>query len=83
MLVELVIAFLVLVRAFTLQEALRWLAGDGLWFAYTYQLGGISWLVGLPVIATKLSTGLRWGAGILLGVLLSAMYLLPIALLIR
>ena len=39
MLVELVIAFLVLVRAFTPLEALGWLAGDGLWFAYAYQLG--------------------------------------------
>jgi hypothetical protein len=83
MLVELAIAFLVLVRAFTPQDALGWLGGDGLWFANAYQLGGISWLVALLVIAVKVSASVRWVAAILLGVLLAAVYAVPIALLIR
>jgi|GEM_PF-2189426 len=83
MLVELVIALLVLVRAFTPQEALGWLSGDGQWFANAYQLGGILWLVALLVIVAKVSTSVRWGVAIVLGVLLSAVYAMPIALLIR
>jgi hypothetical protein len=83
MLVELVIALLVLARAFTPQETLGWLSGDGLWFANAYQLGGILWLVGLLVIVAKASTSVRWGVSILLGFLLSAVYAVPIALFTR
>ncbi len=83
MLVELVIALLVLVRAFQPQEVLGWFAGDGLWFATLYQLAGIAWLVGLLVITAKVSASVRWGVGVLLGVLLSAIYAVPIALFIR
>lgn len=54
-----------------------------MWFANTYQLGGILWLVGLLVIAAKMSASVRWGVGISLGLFLSAVYALPIALFIR
>ena len=77
------IALLVLARVFQPQELLGWLTGAGLWFANTYQIAGILWLVGLLVIATKLSVHVRWALCVVLGALLAAIYGVPIALLIR
>lgn len=83
MLVELGIALLELAGILQPLPTLTWLSGDGLWFATIYQMGGIIWLIGLLIIATKVSLPVRWWLGIVLGVALSAVYATPIALFIR
>jgi hypothetical protein len=83
MAVELVIATLVLTGAFQPQEVLGWLAGKGAWFASVYQLAGVLWMIGLLAITAKLSVGEKWWQGIVLGVVLAAIYGVPIALFVR
>ena len=83
MLVEAVIAALVLVGFVTPDAALGWLTGSGEWFASTYQLAGVVWVVALLAITSRLVTGARWHLSVALGLVLSAVYGLPIALFIR
>ncbi len=83
MLVELVIAILVLAGVFQPQEILGWLTGEGALFANAYQLAGILWMIGLLAITAKLTVGVRWWPGILLGVVLASIYGVPIGLFIR
>ena len=83
MAVELVIALSLFAGVFQAQEILGWLTGEGAWFANAYQFVGVAWIVGLLAITAKLSVGLRWWAGIVLGVALAIIYGLPIGLFIR
>ncbi len=85
MVVELVIAILVLARFFQPQEIeiLGWLTGKGTLFANAYQFAGILWVIGLLAITAKLSVGVRWWLGIVLGVILVIIYGAPIGLFIR
>lgn len=83
MLVEMVIALLVWAGLFQPQEVLGWLTGAGAWFANTYQIIGIVWVVGLLALTTKLSVGVRWWLSVVLGVLLAIIYGMPIGLFIR
>ena len=83
MLVELSLALLLLLNILAPDEVLRWLTADGLWFASLYQAAGILWLVVLMVLATKVTLSVRWGAAIATGCVLTVVYALPVALLIR
>jgi hypothetical protein len=83
MAVELVIAILVAARVCQPQEVLGWLAGSGALFANVYQFAGVLWIIGLLAITAKLSVGVRWWVGIILGVVLAIIYGVPIGLFIR
>ncbi|MCB9421827.1 MAG: hypothetical protein H6667_18650 [Ardenticatenaceae bacterium] len=83
MMVELVIAILVLAGFCQPQAVLGWLTGEGALFANAYQLAGILWIIGLLAITARLSVGVRWWLGIVLGVVLAGIYGVPIGLFIR
>lgn len=83
MLVEAVVAGLVLLGLVTPDAVLGWLTGPGEWFASTYQLAGVLWVVVLLAITSRLATGARWHLSVALGFALAAVYGLPIALFIR
>lgn len=83
MLVEAVLAAVVLVGLVTPEEVLGWLTGDGAWFASAYRLAGVLWVVVLLAVTGRLATGARWHLSALLGLLIAAVYGLPIGLLIR
>jgi hypothetical protein len=83
MLVELVLAGLLLANVVQPDQALAWLTGAGIWFATTYQLIGLVWIVALLAVATWLSTGLHWSQSVGVGALLTVIYGIPIGLFIR
>jgi len=83
MLVEWVIAVLVLAGLLQPLEILGWLTQEGAWFASIYQSAGIVWIVGLLTITARLSVGVRWWLGAVLGVLLTIIYGVPIGLFVR
>lgn len=83
MAVELMIAILVPARVFQPQEVLGWLAGEGALFANVYQFAGMLWIIGLLAVTAKLSVEVKWWLGIVLGVVLTIIYGVPIGLFIR
>ncbi len=83
MLVEVVVAVLVLLGLIEPSAIWNWLMGPGSWFATTYQLVGVVWLVALVFVAVRASGHRRWWAAGLVTLLLVAVYALPIGLFIR
>lgn len=83
MLVELALSLLIAVGLLQPQKVLGWLTGEGTWFALTYQLVALVWIIGLPALAAKLSMGVKWLWGIAAGVLLTIVYGIPVGLFIR
>ena len=83
MLVEFAVAFLLALGVLAPAATLRWLTGDGAWFAAMYQVVGLVWLAALVVIAVRATAAVTWRMSVAGGVSLLVVYGLPIALLIR
>lgn len=81
--VELVIGALVSTGITEPASVLAWLSGPGTWFASTYQIAGVIWIVALFLIATKRFSNHRWPMSITIALVTLAVYALPLAFLIR
>jgi len=83
MFVEAIVALLVLFNLVQPMPTLDWLKGDGSWFANTYQIISVVWVITLFVIVTRQTIKRNWGIVILVSILAIVFYAVPVALFIR
>jgi hypothetical protein len=83
MLVESGVAVLMGLGVIDPTSTLRWLLGDGAWFANLYQAVGFVWLIALVMLAVRASGIAKWYATTLATVGLVLVYGLPVGLFIR